>query len=167
MRYILGLVFITVTVLNFPLISVAEEMIVNTEEDMDPLYSVEDEQKKIVQRAFWDQETKVVGIGLGFGMGHLMAGEYKNRGWIYTAAEIVTLAAFGFGVNSYFGDTSIKSFGKAVGSLATLNEAVPSDSANSASSLLMVSGFVGFLAIKLVEGFEVWHKPKVVVLDRH
>lgn len=167
MKQTLIFVFVVVAILNSPLISAADEMIVNTEEDTDPLYYVEEEPKKIVKRAFWDQETKVVGIGIGFGMGHLMAGEYKNRGWIYTAAEIATLAAFGYGVNSYFGDTSIESFGKAVGSFATLNEAVPSSSANNVSSLLMVSGFVGFLAVKLIEGFEVWHKPKVVVLERH
>ncbi|OGQ35806.1 MAG: hypothetical protein A3F16_07085 [Deltaproteobacteria bacterium RIFCSPHIGHO2_12_FULL_43_9] len=157
--------------------SLAEKMLVNVEEDsiqnsaennLDPLYDIDAAKMKRVKRAFWDQETKVVGIGLGFGLGHLMAGEYKNRGWIYTAAEMAALVAFGYGVSSYFGDTSISSFGKAVGSFMTLNEAVPSQPqpTSNIASLTMVAGFVGFLAVKLVEGFEVWNKPKVVVLKQ-
>lgn len=165
-------IFVSFILISFilcsPLLSSAEKMFVGVEDEAPVLNSDEDSSERLnnmmARRAFWDQETKVVGIGLGFGLGHLMAGEYKNRGWFYTAAELAALAAFGYGVSSYFGDISISSFGKAVGSFLTLNEAVPNQPVSSLSSLTMVAGLVGFLAVKLVEGFEVWHKPRVVII---
>lgn len=168
--------FLLAILIAFPFLAFAEDMAVTVENeapatvddglDNSPEFSIETPtNKEEVKRAFWEQETKIVGLSVGFGMGHLMAGEYLNKGWIYTAAELGTLTAFVVGVSSYFGDTSFKSFGKAMGSFLTVTQPETNHPTTNLATMMMVTGFVGFLAARLLEGFEVWNKPRIVVLN--
>ncbi len=87
----------------------------------------------------------ILGSTVGFGTGHLIVGKWKESGWLYTVGEVGFLALMVGGYKKSLGDTLSTGF---------------NGNFDGANTGLMLTGYVGFIATRIGEIFDIWARPK-------
>ena len=97
------------------------------------------------------------GAFLGFGIGHAIQGRWKERGWIFTAGEIVSIA-----VALYFYEQGKKEV------LFLSSSPLYLDSYGISTGGPFVSGSIPFvLSLAAFMGFQIWEKIDIFLLPSH
>lgn len=94
----------------------------------------------------WGGVTSIIP---GFGLGHALQGRYMERGWIFTASELVT---FGGGIVSAFYTISLIAVRKGMSYPSLKSE-------TAAMRNLSISLFVIFAGLKAWEIYDAWVLP--------
>ena len=93
----------------------------------------------------------VVGTTLGFGLGHVIAGEYGRIGWVFTVGELVALATVAAGYWVYMRDLFM--FSECSTFMCSYGE--PSRE----STALLGVGTVALIGLRVWEAADLWTRP--------
>jgi hypothetical protein len=89
---------------------------------------------------------------LGFGIGHAVQGRYAERGWIFTAGEVLSVGLFGGGFAWMAGNVISNAQSVHHGAIGTNPEL-------GAPVGMMVAGGVTFIGFKIWEIVDAWTAP--------
>ncbi|MDE0092418.1 MAG: hypothetical protein OXN83_03930 [Oligoflexia bacterium] len=137
------------------------------EDLLDKSLSVKAEQESSYEKAFKTipQDQYFAGgaasFVLGFGIGHAIQGRWKERGWIFTAAEIALVLAV-----TYFFDQAMKknSFLRDATPSVFL---VPSSDVLSNQVITTHTDIPSLLSLLAFAGISVWEKIDIFLLPSH
>lgn len=111
-----------------------------------------EQDKEILKIGYISSSDEVLGglLGIypGFGIGHIVQGRWKQKGWIFTVGEIASLVALTMGIagciEDEFEDDSFED---------------NNDSCSSENNFLLAAGTIGFVGFKIWEIVDVWTAP--------
>jgi hypothetical protein len=88
----------------------------------------------------------ILGIYPGFGLGHVVQDRWSEKGYIFTAGQLGSLAVLTLGVGSCLGSTIQNS---------------PNNQKESCNNALVVVGAISFLGFKIWEIVDIWAGPAI------